>query len=147
MWTGGTIFAVCSQTYILIEKDICDRWKVSVKLPCVYVWLSPGDLFIFFGKKFLFLFYFCVILTSILPHDCNFHFYFSIHMRSITNGILDNGKKIVLFVKNLASHFCHSDDQGPDFDDMSSFFPCEIDNAIQYINLGYGAQAPNIVIL
>ena len=29
--------------------------------------------------------------------------------------------------------------QGPDFDDMSSFFPCEIDDAIQYINLGYGA--------
>ena len=31
---------------------------------------------------------------------------------------------------------------GPDFDDMSSFFPCEIDDAIQYINLGYGVQAP-----
>ena len=37
--------------------------------------------------------------------------------------------------------------QGPDFDDMSSFFPCEIDDVIQYINLGYGAQAPKIVIL
>ena len=37
--------------------------------------------------------------------------------------------------------------QGPDFDDMSSFFPCEIDDAIQYINLGYGAQDPKIVIL
>ena len=37
--------------------------------------------------------------------------------------------------------------QGPDFDDMSSFFPCEIDDAIQYINLGNGAQAPKIVIL
>jgi hypothetical protein len=37
--------------------------------------------------------------------------------------------------------------QGPDFDDMSSFFPCKIDDAIQYINLGYGAQAPKIVIL
>ena len=34
-----------------------------------------------------------------------------------------------------------------DFDDMSSFFPCEIDDAIQYINLAYGAQAPKIVIL
>ena len=33
--------------------------------------------------------------------------------------------------------------QGPDFDDMSSFYPCKIDDAIQYINLGYGAQAPN----
>ena len=39
------------------------------------------------------------------------------------------------------------DNQGPDFDDMSSFFPCEIDDAIQYINFGYGAQAPKIVIL
>ena len=37
--------------------------------------------------------------------------------------------------------------QGPDFDDMSSFFPCEMDVAIQYINLEYGAQAPKIVIL
>ena len=37
--------------------------------------------------------------------------------------------------------------QGPDFDDMSSFFPCEIDDAIQDINLGYGAQASKIVIL
>ena len=39
-----------------------------------------------------------------------------------------------------------SDKQGPDFDDMSSFFPCEIDDAIQYINLGYRTQAPKIVI-
>ena len=37
--------------------------------------------------------------------------------------------------------------QGPDCDDMPSFFPCEIEDAIQYINLGYGAQAPKIVIL
>ena len=37
--------------------------------------------------------------------------------------------------------------RGPDFDDMSSFFPFEIHDAIQYINLGYGAQAPKIVIL
>ena len=39
------------------------------------------------------------------------------------------------------------DDQDPDFDDMSSFLPCEIDDAIQYINLGYGAQAQKIIIL
>jgi hypothetical protein len=38
-------------------------------------------------------------------------------------------------------------EQGPDFDDMSSFFPCEMDDAIQNINLGYGAQAPKIIIL
>ena len=37
-----------------------------------------------------------------------------------------------------------TDDHGPDFDDMSSFFPCEIDDGIQYIHLGYGAQAPKI---
>ena len=36
---------------------------------------------------------------------------------------------------------------GPDFDDMSSFFPCEIDDPIQYIYLGYGVKAPKIVIL
>ena len=40
-----------------------------------------------------------------------------------------------------------SDMQGPLFNDMSSFFPSEIDDAIQYINLGYGAQDPKIVIL
>ena len=40
-----------------------------------------------------------------------------------------------------------SDYQGPDFDDMSSLFPCVIDDAIQYINLEYGAQASKIVIL
>ena len=30
---------------------------------------------------------------------------------------------------------------------MSSFFPCEIDDAIQYINLRHEAQAPKIVIV
>ena len=35
--------------------------------------------------------------------------------------------------------------QGLDFDDMSSFFPCDIYDAIQYINIAYGAQAPKIV--
>ena len=41
----------------------------------------------------------------------------------------------------------NSNVQGPDFDDMSFFFPWEIDDAIQYINLEYRAQAPKIVIL
>ena len=36
---------------------------------------------------------------------------------------------------------------GLDFDDMSSFFPCEIHDAIQNIILGYGAQAPKVIIL
>ena len=39
------------------------------------------------------------------------------------------------------------DHQGPDFDDMSSFFPCEIDDVIQYTNLEYGPQALKLVIL
>ena len=52
--------------------------------------------------------------------------------------------KVSIETRNLQ---LNSNDQGPDFDDMSSFFPCEIDDAIQYINLGYGAQAPKIVIL
>ena len=38
-----------------------------------------------------------------------------------------------------------NNNQGPDFDDISSSFPCEID--YQYIKLGYGEQAPKIVIL
>ena len=37
--------------------------------------------------------------------------------------------------------------QDPDFDDMSSFVACEIDDAIQYIYLRYGAQAPITVTL
>ena len=44
---------------------------------------------------------------------------------------------------SVKNHF--NDDQGLDFDDIS-FFPCEIDDAIQYINLGYGAQAPKFIL-
>ena len=44
-------------------------------------------------------------------------------------------------IERNASH------RGPGFDDMSSLFPCEIEDEIQYINLGYGAQAPKIVFL
>ena len=44
-------------------------------------------------------------------------------------------------------HHHHRYHKGPDFDDMSPIFPCEKDDAIQYINLGCGAQAPKIVIL
>ena len=36
--------------YLLIEKDICDRWNVSVMLTCVYLRLSSGDLFIFSAR-------------------------------------------------------------------------------------------------
>ena len=53
----------------------------------------------------------------------------------------NNLKQAAFKLSHLINH------QGPDFDDMSSFFPCEIDDAIQYINLRYGAQAPKTVIL
>ena len=62
------------------------------------------------------------------------------------------GSFILIIAHGLSSSglFCLANvtyEQGPDFDDMSSFFPCEIGDAIQYINLEYGAQAPKIVIL
>ena len=60
--------------------------------------------------------------------------------------ILVNKNHHSSFFSNLFL-FQVSYNRGQDFDDMSSFFPCEIDDAIQYINLGYGAQAPKIVIL
>ena len=41
----------------------------------------------------------------------------------------------------------YSYDQGPDFDDISSFFPCVVDDVTQYINLGCEAQALKIVNL
>jgi hypothetical protein len=37
--------------------------------------------------------------------------------------------------------YSNDDYQFPDFDDVSSFFPCKIDDSIQYINLGCRAQA------
>ena len=64
--------------------------------------------------------------------------------------ILNNVLKLFLILQHIPTVenvFCHTHKQGPDFDVMSSFFPCEIDDAIQYINLGYGSQAPKIVIL
>ena len=51
-------------TYIyspLIEKGISYSRNVSVKLLCVYVCLSSGDLFIFFRKRF---FFFAIFVTT-----------------------------------------------------------------------------------
>ena len=53
-------------------------------------------------------------------------------------------RSFITFDKVCLFSYCYH--QGPDFDDMSSFFPCETDDAIQYINLVYGAQNPKIVI-
>ena len=47
--SNGAIFTVCSHTFtLLIEKDICDHQNISVKLSCVYLCLSSGDLSSFF---------------------------------------------------------------------------------------------------
>ena len=70
----GAIFHVFTQIYsLLIEKDICDCLKISIKLPCVCMCLSSRDLFYFFGTSFLFLFLFFVL--SVL-------WYFSFHVVS-----------------------------------------------------------------
>ena len=55
---------------LLIEKDISDHRKVSIKLPCVHVCLSSGDLFIFSVRVPSFFPYFCIIRTLVLsfPH-------------------------------------------------------------------------------
>jgi len=44
---------------LLIENDICDCQNVSVKLTCVYMCLSFGDLFIFSIIVSSFFSYFC----------------------------------------------------------------------------------------
>ena len=46
---------------LLIEKDICDCQNISIKLPCVYLCLSSGELFIF-SVRFPLYSYFCVII-------------------------------------------------------------------------------------
>ena len=53
----------CISIYIyslLIKKDISDCQNISVKLPCVYVCLSSGDLFIFSVRVSSFFLYFYV---------------------------------------------------------------------------------------
>ena len=63
---------------------------------------------------------------------------------------IEHKEEIAIFHKSmdlLVGSILINSHQGPDFDDMSSFFLCEIDDAIQYISLGYGAQTPKIVIL
>ena len=43
---------------LLIEKNICDHQNVSIKLPCVFVCLLSGDLFIFLVRVSSFFPYF-----------------------------------------------------------------------------------------
>ena len=62
-------------TYIyslLIKKDICVHWNVSVKVLFVYVCLSSGDLLIFSVRVSSLFSYSCVIPTLVISHG-NFH--------------------------------------------------------------------------
>ena len=57
--TWRHLYCIFTHIYsLLIEKDICYCRNVSVKLPCVYLCLSSGDVFTFSGKSFLILFLF-----------------------------------------------------------------------------------------
>ena len=56
---------------LVIDKDICDCWNISVKLPCVYVCHSSGYLFIF-SVRFASLFsYFCedLVMNFDIPSE------------------------------------------------------------------------------
>ena len=62
----GATFTVFTYIHsLLIEKDICDCRNVSVKLPCVYLCLSSGDLFIF-SASFVFLFIFLINIFEVV---------------------------------------------------------------------------------
>ena len=67
--------------------------------------------------------------------------------KSFIQSVYSHRNKLILNLKVLLSRMRLNYHQGPNFDDMPSFFPCEIDDAIQYINLGNGPQAPKINIL
>ena len=54
------------------------------------------------------------------------------------NASFRRGETSITPIKNtLSLSLSLSNKQGSDSDDMSSFSPYEIDDAIQYINLGY----------
>ena len=59
----------------------------------------------------------------------------------VTRSGLANGSGLFKTVWGNVMVSTDADHQGPDFDDVSSFFPCEIEDAIQY---GYGAHAPKV---
>jgi hypothetical protein len=58
MWNH--LYNVFTYIYsLMIEKDICDCQNISIKLLCVYLCLSFGDLFVFSVRVFSFYLYFC----------------------------------------------------------------------------------------
>ena len=78
-----------NQKTLLSEKDICDPQNISIKLPCVCVCLSSGDLFHFFGKSFLFLFFFFVL--SILRYF-PFHMVYKILLLDFVDTVFNEGQ-------------------------------------------------------
>jgi len=63
------LYCVFTYTYSLLnERDICDCWNILVKLPCVYVCLSSGDLFILSVRVSSFFSYFWLIRISLLQY-------------------------------------------------------------------------------
>ena len=55
-------FLMCSHIYnLLIERDICDCRNVSIKFPCIYLWLSSRDLLVFSVRVSFFYSCFCII--------------------------------------------------------------------------------------
>ena len=75
--------------FLLIEKDVCDRRNVSVKLPCVYVYPSFGYLIIF-----------SVRVSSFFSHFC---IYKLVYIQLNLKGLF-----IYLFIYlNVEVYFCH----------------------------------------
>ena len=59
-----TTYNITGNIYsLLIENDICDHRNVSVKLPCVYMCLSSGNLFNFPVRVSSFFSYFYIVIT------------------------------------------------------------------------------------
>ena len=78
----------CVFTYIyslLLGKDICDHWNVSIKLLCVCVCLLSRNLLIFLVRVSYFFFYFLCYLYFVLSFPlalfCTFPFHMVLNIR------------------------------------------------------------------
>ena len=82
VYTCHRLYRVFACIYaLLIEKDICDRLNVSVKLLCVYLCLSSIYLVIFSARVSSFSPYFCVVRTSVLSFPCDLMIFNYLHTR------------------------------------------------------------------
>ena len=55
--------------FFLIEKDICNRQNISIKLPCVYLCFSSRSLY-FFSERLLFHSYFSGKILLFMFYGC-----------------------------------------------------------------------------